>query len=78
MTSRTGKQNPLQSPPESARVLSLSDRFLNLYFWHFFGEKSAKTTSHPALYEWLSFLEANGEVETTQQRRWNGCYKADG
>lgn len=31
-------------------------------------------TSHPALYEWLSFLEANGEVKTTQQRRWNGRY----
>jgi hypothetical protein len=31
-------------------------------------------TSHPALYEWLPFLEANGEVKTTQQRRWNGRY----
>ena len=28
--------------------------------------------SHPSLYEWLSFLEANGELKTTQQRRWNG------
>jgi hypothetical protein len=31
-------------------------------------------TSHPALYEWLSFLETNGEVKTTQQQHWNGCY----
>ena len=31
-------------------------------------------TSHPALYEWLEFLEANGEMKTTQQRRWNGRY----
>jgi hypothetical protein len=31
-------------------------------------------TSHTALYDWLSFLEANGEVKTTQQRRWNGRY----
>ena len=31
-------------------------------------------TSHPALYDWLSFLEANGEVKTTQQRRGNGRY----
>ena len=28
--------------------------------------------SHTSLYEWLSFLEANGELKTTQQRRWNG------
>lgn len=31
-------------------------------------------SSHPTLYEWLSFLDANGEVKTTQQRRWNGRY----
>ncbi|REJ54256.1 MAG: hypothetical protein DWQ51_07600 [Microcystis wesenbergii TW10] len=43
MTSRTGKRNPLQSPPESARILSPSDRFLNVCFWHFFSQKSAKT-----------------------------------
>ena len=28
--------------------------------------------SHTSLYEWLSFLEANRELKTTQQRRWNG------
>ena len=28
--------------------------------------------SHSALYEWLEFLEASGEIKTTQQRRWNG------
>jgi hypothetical protein len=33
-------------------------------------------TSHTALYEWLAFLEANGEVKTTQQRHWNGRYFA--
>jgi len=31
-------------------------------------------SSHPTLYEWVSFLEANQEVKTTQQRRWNGRY----
>ncbi|MEA5621174.1 hypothetical protein VB711_25555 [Cronbergia sp. UHCC 0137] len=31
-------------------------------------------TSHPTLYEWLAFLEANEEVKTYQQRHWNGCY----
>jgi hypothetical protein len=30
--------------------------------------------SHPALYEWLDFLAANGEMNTTQQRHWNGRY----
>ncbi|NET40274.1 MAG: ISNCY family transposase, partial [Cyanothece sp. SIO1E1] len=30
--------------------------------------------SHPTLYEWLAFLEANGELKTAQQRRWNGRY----
>ena len=28
--------------------------------------------SHTSLYEWLSFLETNEELKTTQQRRWNG------
>ena len=28
--------------------------------------------SHTCLYDWLSFLEANRELKTTQQRRWNG------
>ena len=31
-------------------------------------------TSHPALYDWVAFTEANGEVKTTQQRVWNGHY----
>jgi hypothetical protein len=31
-------------------------------------------TSHPTLYEWLAYLEANGEVKTTRHRRWNGKY----
>jgi len=31
-------------------------------------------TSHPTLYEWLAYLETNGEVKTTQHRRWNGKY----
>jgi hypothetical protein len=31
-------------------------------------------TSHPTLDDWLAFLEAYGEVKTTQQRRWNGRY----
>ena len=31
-------------------------------------------TSHPALYEWLEYLDANGEVKTFQQRYWNGRY----
>jgi hypothetical protein len=31
-------------------------------------------TSHQTLYEWLGYLEANGEVKTTQQRLWNGQY----
>lgn len=31
-------------------------------------------TSHPTLYEWLAFLEANQEVKTYQQRHWNGRY----
>lgn len=30
--------------------------------------------SHPSLYEWLDFLTANGEMKTTQQRRWNGRF----
>ena len=30
--------------------------------------------SHPTLYEWLAFLEANDEVKTTSQRRWNGRF----
>jgi hypothetical protein len=30
--------------------------------------------SHPSLYEWLDFLSANGDLKTTQQRRWNGRY----
>ncbi len=29
-------------------------------------------TSHTTLYDWLDFLEANGEVYTTQERQWNG------
>ncbi|NEP53638.1 MAG: ISNCY family transposase [Moorea sp. SIO3C2] len=29
-------------------------------------------SSHTTLYEWLDFLEANGELYTTQARRWNG------
>lgn len=29
-------------------------------------------SSHLALYEWLEYLEANGEVHTFQQRHWNG------
>lgn len=28
--------------------------------------------SHPALYEWLNYLDANQQVQTLQQRRWNG------
>ncbi|MEM9276831.1 MAG: ISNCY family transposase [Cyanobacteria bacterium P01_F01_bin.143] len=28
--------------------------------------------SHTSLYEWLSFLESNGELKTIRQRRWNG------
>lgn len=28
--------------------------------------------SHPTLYDWLDYLEANGEVQTLEQRRWNG------
>ena len=31
-------------------------------------------TSHPALYEWLEFLEANDEVHRCQERYWNGRY----
>jgi hypothetical protein len=31
-------------------------------------------SSHPILYEWLAYLEANEEVKTTQHRRWNGKY----
>jgi hypothetical protein len=31
-------------------------------------------TSHPSLYDWVAFTEANGEVKTTQQRVWNGRY----
>jgi hypothetical protein len=31
-------------------------------------------TSHPALYDWVAFTEANEEVKTTQQRVWNGRY----
>ncbi len=30
--------------------------------------------SHSSLYEGLDFLAANGEMKTTQQRRWNGRY----
>ena len=30
--------------------------------------------SHPTLYKWLAFLEANGELKTTSQRRWNGKF----
>lgn len=30
--------------------------------------------SHPSLYDWLDFLSANGDLKTTQQRRWNGRY----
>ena len=30
--------------------------------------------SHSSLYEWLAFLEKNGELQTTQQRRWNGAH----
>lgn len=29
-------------------------------------------SSHSTLYEWLDFLDANGELYTTQARRWNG------
>lgn len=29
-------------------------------------------TSHPALYEWLSYLEANDSVHTHQERVWTG------
>ncbi len=28
--------------------------------------------SHPSLYEWLDFLDANEEVHRLQQRQWNG------
>ena len=31
-------------------------------------------TSHPALYEWLEYLEAHDEVHTHQERIWNGRY----
>ena len=31
-------------------------------------------TSHPALYEWLAYLEANDEVGYHQERYWNGRY----
>lgn len=31
-------------------------------------------TSHPTLYEWVDYLDANGEVKTCQHRRWNGKY----
>lgn len=31
--------------------------------------------SHPALYDWLDYLEANGEVQTIEQHRWNGRYQ---
>jgi hypothetical protein len=29
-------------------------------------------TSHPALYEWLAYLDANGEVNSRQERYWTG------
>ena len=32
-------------------------------------------TSHPALYDWLNYLEANGEVQTLQSTTWNGHYQ---
>lgn len=28
--------------------------------------------SHPSLYDWLSYLETNGEMQTLSQRRWKG------
>lgn len=28
--------------------------------------------SHATLYEWVDFLAANGEIQTTEQRRWSG------
>ncbi|WP_298916325.1 hypothetical protein [uncultured Nostoc sp.] len=31
--------------------------------------------SHPALYEWLEYLQANGEVQTVQQSHWNSRYQ---
>lgn len=31
--------------------------------------------SHPTLYDWLGYLEANGEVQTLEQQRWNGGYQ---
>ena len=31
--------------------------------------------SHPALYEWLEYLQANGEVQTFQSSHWNGRYQ---
>ena len=56
MTSRAWKRHPLRSrvgsalrsPPESARVLSPSERFLNVCFWHFFGKKVSKPFSSKA------------------------------
>jgi hypothetical protein len=32
-------------------------------------------TSHPALYDWLNYLEANGEVQSLQSTSWNGRYQ---
>jgi hypothetical protein len=31
-------------------------------------------SSHPALYEWLDYLEGNDEVHRFEQRHWNGRY----
>ena len=31
-------------------------------------------SSHPTLYEWLEYLEANDEVSALQERFWNGRY----
>lgn len=31
--------------------------------------------SHPTLYDWLDYLEANGEVQTLETQRWNGRYQ---
>ena len=31
--------------------------------------------SHSTLYDWLDYLEANGEVQTIEQRQWNGRYE---
>lgn len=31
-------------------------------------------SSHPALYDWLAYLETNGEVSCYQERDWNGRF----